>query len=227
MDDQQPAQQLQVDTIRVVQGRTGITMPCVTLRDRRAGGQPMVRFVFQRHLESVLYGRSEGSSGPIWKLLNATGMGATALQVSKVSVTNELLTQPEFEQLMTLFKQHLPSDVVDPSSLGRIRVCTLLPLATASALARAFGRSGAATAFLTAFSQPVPESWQLLEQQAANEAAGEEDLALNDKLDDMNWEAEDVTFAQELTSMPTFQGWRMTSRGCPPTFSDRSSSRRS
>ena len=205
MDDQQPAQQLQVDTIRVVQGRTGTTMPCVTLRDRRAGGQPLVRFVFQRHLESVLYGRSEGSSGPIWKLLNATGMGATALQVSKVSVTNELLTQPEFEQLMTLFKQHLPSDVVDPSSLGRIRVCTLLPLATASALARAFGRSGAATAFLTAFSQPVPESWQMLDQQAANEEAGEEDLALNDKLDDMNWEAEDVTFAQELTSMPTFQ----------------------
>ena len=86
-------------------------MPCVTLRDRRAGGQPMVRFVFQRHLESALYRRAIGSSGPIWKLLNATGMGATALQVSKVSVTNELLTQSEFEQLMTLFKQHVPSDV--------------------------------------------------------------------------------------------------------------------
>ena len=165
----------------------------------------MVRFVFQRHLESVLYGRAEGSSGPIWKLLNATGMGATALQVSKVSVTQELLTQPEFEQLMALFKQHLPSDVVDPSSLGRIRVCTLLPLATASALARAYGRSGAATAFLTAFSQPVPESWQLLDQQAANHAAGEDDLALNEQLDDMNWEAEEMTFAQELTSMPSFQ----------------------
>ena len=77
-------------------------MPCVTLRDRRAGGRPLVRFVFQRHLESVLYGRAEGSSGPIWKLLNATGMGATALQVSKVSVTKELLTQPEFEQLMAI-----------------------------------------------------------------------------------------------------------------------------
>ena len=27
-------------------------------RDRRAGGRPLVRFVFQRNLESVLYGRS-------------------------------------------------------------------------------------------------------------------------------------------------------------------------
>jgi hypothetical protein len=205
MADPQPQQAVvQIDTIRVAHG-SGFSMPCVNLRDRRAGGQPIVRFLFQRHLESVLYGRSEGSSGPIWKLLNATGMGATALQVSKVSVTKSLLTQPEFDQLLVTFKQHLPSDVIDPSSLGRIRVCTLLPLATASALARAFGRSAAATAFLTAFSQPVPESWQLLDQQAANEAAGEEDLVLNDKLDDLNWEAEEMTFAQELTSMPTFQ----------------------
>ena len=205
MADPQPQQAVvQIDTIRVAHG-SGFSMPCVNLRDRRAGGQPIVRFLFQRHLESVLYGRSEGSSGPIWKLLNATGMGATALQVSKVSVTNTLLTQPEFDRLLVTFKQHLPSDVIDPSSLGRIRVCTLLPLATASALARAFGRSAAATAFLTAFSQPVPESWQLLDQQAANEAAGNEDLLLNDKLDDLNWEAEELSFAQELTSMPTFQ----------------------
>ena len=28
---------------------------------------------------SLLYGRTEGSSGPIWKLLNASGLGATAL----------------------------------------------------------------------------------------------------------------------------------------------------
>ena len=203
--DPQPQQAVvEIDTFRVVHG-SGFSMPCVKLHDRRAGGQPIVKFVFQRHLESVLYGRSEGSSGPIWKLLNATGMGATALQVSKVSVTNTLLTQPEFDRLLVTFKQHLPSDVIDPSSLGRIRVCTLLPLATASALARAFGRSAAATAFLTAFSQPVPESWQLLDQQAANEAAGNEDLLLNDKLDDLNWEAEELSFAQELTSMPTFQ----------------------
>ena len=204
MVEPQHHQAVQIDTFRVAHG-AGFSMPCITLSDRRAGGQPLVKFVFQRHLEAVFFGRQEGSSGPIWKLLNATGMGATALQVSKASVTNLLLTQPEFDQLLSVFKQHLPSDVVDPSSLGRIRVCTLLPLATAAALARAFGRSPAATAFLAAFSQPVPESWQMLDQQAANDAASEEDLLLNDKLDDLNWEAEELTFAQELTSMPTFQ----------------------
>ena len=195
---------LQIDLFRVEHG-IGLTMPCVTLRDRRAGGQPLVRFCFQRHLESVLFGRVDGSSGPIWKLLNATGMGATALQVSKASVTSSLLTQAEQDQLLACFKQHLTSDMIDPSSLGRIRSCTLLPLSTCAALARSHGRGRAATAFLTAFSQPVPESWQLLDQQAAHDAAGEEDLLLNEKLDDLDWEAEEMTFAQELTSMPVFK----------------------
>jgi hypothetical protein len=31
----------------------------------------LVRWVYQRHLETVLYGRSDGSSGPIWKVMNA------------------------------------------------------------------------------------------------------------------------------------------------------------
>jgi hypothetical protein len=48
-------------------------MPVVSLTDRRAAGNRLVRFVFQRHLETVLYGRSEGSSGPIWKVMNAAG----------------------------------------------------------------------------------------------------------------------------------------------------------
>jgi hypothetical protein len=205
MAEQEPHQGIQIDILRVAHGTTGVSMPCVTLIDRRAGGQPLVKFCFQRHLEAVLYGRADGSSGPIWKLLNATGMGATALQVSKLSVTNSLLTQSEFDQLLATFKQNLTSDMVDPSSLGRIRVCTLLPLATASALARAVGRSPAATAFLTAFSQPVPDSWKMLDEQVANDAAGEDDLVLNERLDDMNWEAEEMTFAQELTSMPVFQ----------------------
>ena len=92
----------------------------------------MVKFVFQRHLESVLYGRTEGSSGPIWKMLNATGMGTTALPVSKASVVDELISQAEYDHLMQIFKSTLPASIVDPSSLGRIRVCTLLPLATAA-----------------------------------------------------------------------------------------------
>ena len=62
-------------------------MSVVSLVDRRAAGNRIVRFVYQRHLETVLYGRTEGSTGPIWKILNATGMGTTALAVNKAAVT--------------------------------------------------------------------------------------------------------------------------------------------
>ena len=127
----------------------------------------MVRFVYQRHLEMILYGRTEGSSGPIWKILSSTGMGATALAVNKAAVAAGQVTQPEFDTLMKVFKEALPADIVDPSSLGRIRNFTLLPLATAAAVVRSFGRSPMAIAFLRAFSQQVPEAWSMHEEREA------------------------------------------------------------
>ena len=45
-----------VERFRVEHGE-GFTMPVVSLTDRRAAGNRLVRFVFQRHLETVLYGR--------------------------------------------------------------------------------------------------------------------------------------------------------------------------
>ena len=62
-----------VERYRVEHGQV-FTMPVISLTDRRAAGNRLVRFVFQRHLETVLYGRSEGSSGPIWKTMNAPAL---------------------------------------------------------------------------------------------------------------------------------------------------------
>ena len=194
---------LQIDRFRV-EARDGFSMPCVTLRDRRAGGQPLVRFLYQRHLETVLYGRIEGSSGPIWKLLNGSGLGATALSVNKAAVTARLIEQSEFDQLMQTFKEALPAGLVDPCSLGRIRNCTLLPVATAAAVARGFGRSPASMAFLRALSQPVPEAWSLQEEHEANLANGQVDLVLEEQIQQGDFEAEEVSFAEELTQMPAF-----------------------
>ena len=59
-------------------------------------------------------------------------------------------------------------------------------------------------AWLRALSQPVPQAWELREEQEANDAAGEEDLVLKEKLDDANFEAEEMSFAQELQTMPAF-----------------------
>eukprot|EP00966_Prymnesium_polylepis_P077909 1806290-Prymnesium_polylepis.1 len=49
---------------------------------------------------------------------------------------------------MTEFKSSLPADMVDPSSLGRIRNCTIMPIAAAATIVRTFGRSGSAIAWL-------------------------------------------------------------------------------
>ena len=128
-----------VERFRVEHG-DGFTMPVVSLTDRRAAGNRLVRFVFQRHLETVLYGRSEGSSGPIWKVMNAAGIGSTTMAVNKAAVTAGTITDAEYAALMDAFKSALPADVVDPSSLGRIRNCTIIPLAAAATVVRTFGR---------------------------------------------------------------------------------------
>jgi hypothetical protein len=183
-------------------------MPVVSLTDRRAAGNRLVRFVFQRHLETVLYGRSEGSSGPIWKVMNAAGIGSTTMAVNKAAVTAGTITEAEYAALMDAFKSALPADVVDPSSLGRIRNCTIMPLADAAPVVRTFGRSPASMAWLRALSQPIPQAWELREEHEANAAAGEVDLVLEEKLDDANFEAEETSFAAELMTMPTFSADR-------------------
>ena len=216
-------------------GHDVISVFCITLPDRRAAGSPLLRFCFQRQLEHILYGRSDGSSGPVWKLMNQTGLGASALQVNKAAVTNGILTQSEVEELIETFKRSLPSDLVDPCSLGRvrarrpsslpsptntvswmcsdassrsstqIRTCTILPVATAAALARTFGRSVGTTAFLRAFSQAVPESWELHAQAEANARSGELDLVLEDRIAELDYEAEEFSLAEEMTQEVTFK----------------------
>ena len=61
---------------------------------------------------------------------------------------------------MAAFKQALPAEICDPSSLGRICSCTLLPIATAALVCRQYGRSPASLAWLRAFlHEPVPDLW--------------------------------------------------------------------
>ena len=126
------------------------------------------------------------------------------MPINKAAVINGTITEDEFKAIMEVFKSALPADVVDPSSLGRIRNCTILPLAAAATVVRTFGRSPASMAWLRALSQPMPQAWELLEEQEVNNAAGEVDYVLEEKLDDANFEAEEMSFAQELTTMPDF-----------------------
>ena len=146
---------VQIETFRVEHG-DGFSMPCIVLQNRRAGGNipRMLRWVCSRHLEMLLYSRFDGgSTGAVWKALNQCGLDATSLCCNKKSVAEGLITQAEFSQIMTAFKRALPVDACDPSSLGRIRSCTLLPLSSAAVVCRQHGRSPSSIAWLRAFGQ--------------------------------------------------------------------------
>ena len=186
----------------------GFTLPRLQLRDRRAAGQPMLHWVFQRHLESTLYGRGAdgGTSGAIWKILNSTGLGSTALQVNGAAIQMGQVTQQEYNELLGRFK--LSMEGLDPSSVGRIRSFTIVPVTTAAAVARSFGRSPTSMFFLRALAQPVPQVWELQEQAEADEANNEVDLLLQEHLEGaQDVEIEEVeSFAQELQSMAPFTG---------------------
>ena len=61
------------------------------------------------------------------------------------------------------------------------------------------------TAFLRAFSQAVPESWELHAQAEANARSGELDLVLEDRIAELDYEAEEFSLAEEMTQEVTFK----------------------
>ena len=64
-------------------------------------------------------------------------------------------------------------------------------------------------AWLRAFSQPVPEAWALREEAEANAANLQLDLVLEEQLEEQgDFEAEDLSFAEELTQMSSFKAVR-------------------
>ena len=182
-----------------------LSLPCVQMRDRRAAGDRLISWIFQRDLEKVLYHRENdgGTSGAIWKLLNEMAMGATPLGVNKEAVDDEYVTEEELKAVLRIYRT--TSEGIDPSSLGRIRKCTLLPLDTAAAVARKFGYSDQSVAFLNAFSQPLPARWALEEERKEHEENGELDLMLDDQIYEAGLEAEEQSFAAELTEMHQFE----------------------
>ena len=77
------AMAIQITHFRVdVDGGDGVTFPCLTMLNRRGGGAPvLLRWVFQRSLEILLFRRTDGgSTGAIWKALNSTGLQSTSLK---------------------------------------------------------------------------------------------------------------------------------------------------
>ena len=189
---------------RVDQRHSGFSLPVIDLRDRRnAAHPPLVRWVYQKHLEIILF-NSYGESGAVWKLLNQASLGRTTLACNRAAVNCNVMSDAELKAILDIFKRALPADMVDPCSRNKIRSCVLIPLAAASAICRLYGRSEASMSFLTAVNQPVPQLWQMEAEAEANAANLEVDLVLLDKIDDHGYEAEQLTFAEELTMEAPF-----------------------
>ena len=124
--------------------------------------------------------------------------------MKKEAVTLNQVTQAEFDVLMEAFKQSLP--YADPSSVNRTRSFTLVPVQTAAALARTFGRSNRSAALLRALGMPLPDTWQIADEQEANAEAGVVDLLLEDELEDATeYECADLSLGSELTQMAAFE----------------------
>ena len=191
--------------VRVGSGpRDGLTISRVQLRDRRTTDAPPCRWVLQRQLEILLYHRSDGgTTGSIGKLIDELGpeFKETPLRVTKAAVVDQHVTEREYAELKALYTQTCTDGLGTP---GRIRHVTLLPMATAAAVVQRYGRSERTVAFLRAFELPVPEVWSLQEAQEEGTAAGEVDLLLDDRLHELTFEAEDTSFAEELTDMASF-----------------------
>ena len=115
----------------------------IRLRERHAAGARHLYWVMQRHLECVLYNRSSdgGSSGAVWKLLNQSGLGSTALQVNAAAMKAgwgramvvedpSALESTSSNTFVELFKaaggivesyEAQPVQRVDPSNNGRLQ----------------------------------------------------------------------------------------------------------
>ena len=76
---------------RVDQRHSGFSLPVIDLRDRRnAAHPPLVRWVYQKHLEIILF-NSYGESGAVWKLLNQASLGRIARPLRRRVVLHSYL----------------------------------------------------------------------------------------------------------------------------------------
>ena len=173
----------------------------LTLPDRRTGqaNPTPIRWIYQRQLEVLLHGRSDGgSTGSIWKALNRLGLGTTSLLCCKKTVSDRHILPAEFAKILDEFRAVTTS--IDPLATGAIRKVTLVPLSAAKAVVEEHGRSPMTIAFLRAINQPVPRVWELHEQAEADEASREVDYVLLDQIAIENeFETENVaSFEAEL-----------------------------
>ena len=141
----------------------GVRVSVVTLVDRRQDtpGEPQ-NWVFQRDIESVLYGNGYcQKTGAVYRLLRRSGVGPSSLPLKKACIQQGLVTEDEFNWL----QEHL----VD------VRSFTLIPLEALNTALSAFGCNERSEALVAALGVDRPDDWPAAEEEEEEEVEEEVD----------------------------------------------------
>ena len=160
----------------------GTTIFTFDMLDRRpeAGSSQPTRWMFQTHLEAILYGKTIcGSTGAVYRLLQRTPGAkgrAMCLHHRSTAVSRGLCTVEEWDAM------------VDCMHSG-VRTFTLVPVETAAAAIAVFGETKESSALLEALGFDRPASWD--EGEEEGEAEGEEEENEGEEEDEGGEEGED------------------------------------
>ena len=106
-----------------------VELHVVALKDRRQKPWRMKRWVFSKSLEQVLFGVRQSGTGAISKLLARVSMQGSTICLGGASVKDDLVTEEEFDAVLTLFRSTLHIE-----ARGRTRNVTLVPVSGDSGL---------------------------------------------------------------------------------------------
>ena len=162
----------------------------IELRDRRSAGDRLVRWCFLHDLEVALYNNG-GANGAVHRLLARESLSLTIFCVKKACIAEGTVTATELGAIIKIFQEQLPLE-----SRGRVRMASLIPLPVTAQVCKAYGRSPRSTAWLEAFSQPVPRLWEVQREAEANAENLEWDPLLEDEMQEL--QEEEVSLDSEL-----------------------------
>ena len=162
----------------------------IELRDRRSAGDRLVRWCFLHDLEVALYNNG-GANGAVHRLLARESLSLTIFCVKKACIAEGTVTATELGAIIKIFQEQLPLE-----SRGRVRMASLIPLPVTAQVCKAYGRSPRSTAWLEAFSQPVPRLWEVQREAEASAENLEWDPLLEDEMQEL--QEEEVSLDSEL-----------------------------
>ena len=146
-------------------------LPVVSVVDRRTASarQKRTRFLFVRSVEQIVWHAKDVSNGVFYQLMQRHSLESTIFRVDKACVEEDYLTAGEFNSVLAAFKTACVADV---EKRGRVRQCSLVPVAAAVSALTAHGHTPETSAVLRAL-KSLPKAWKLVEQKEEHDRNNE------------------------------------------------------